>query len=168
MSKTSELKGSAKVLIMGIGNSLLQDDGVGVLVTEQLASTFDQDPRIRCLDGGTLGLSLLPDIEGVPNLIVIDAAELGAEPGAIRVFRNEEMDRQLAGRKTTVHEVALADLLAAAEMSGFQPAERALVAIQPASTEWGLEPTPSVRRQMACSWSPLGVKPDVSVNSPIT
>lgn len=144
MTDTTDRGNEARVLIMGIGNSLLQDDGVGVLVTERLRQRFESETGVRCLDGGTLGLSLLPEIEDIPCLIVVDAAELGAPPGTIRVFRNAEMDRQLSGRKSTVHEVALADLLAAAEMSGRAPGERTLVAIQPASTEWGLEPTPAV------------------------
>ena len=148
MTKASDPDVPATVLIMGIGNSLLQDDGVGVLITERLSEVFAHDSRIRCLDGGTLGLSLLPDIESSPCLIVVDAAELGAEPGTLRVFRNEEMDRQLSGRKTTVHEVALADLMAAAAMSGSQPSQRALVAIQPESTEWGLEPTAEVSKRV--------------------
>jgi hydrogenase maturation protease len=145
MTDKSGRESPATVLIMGIGNSLLQDDGVGVLVTERVRETLADDPRIRCLDGGTLGLSLLPDIETSSCLIVVDASELGARPGSIRIFRNEEMDRQLSGRKTTVHEVALADLMAAAAMSGRQPSQRVLVAIQPAATEWGLQPTPEVR-----------------------
>jgi hydrogenase maturation protease len=122
-------------------------------VTERVRESVADDPRIRCLDGGTLGLSLLPDIETSSCLIVVDASELGARPGSIRIFRNEEMDRQLSGRKTTVHEVALADLMAAAALSGSQPLQRALVAIQPAATEWGLEPTPAVRERIpeACS-----------------
>ncbi len=141
------------VLVMGIGNTLLRDDGVGVTVTEKLRAEFDSAEGLRFVDGGTLGLSLLPDIEDARSLIVVDAAELGEPAGTIKVFRNEDMDRQLSGKKSTVHELALSDLLAAASMTGRQPVDRVLVAIQPASTEWGLDPTPPVAESIptACS-----------------
>jgi hydrogenase maturation protease len=148
-----EVSGKRGIVILGIGNTLLQDDGVGVAVTESLRQETGSLEDVRYIDGGTLGLSLLPDIEDAESLIVVDAAELGAPPGTIAVFRNEQMDRQLSGRKSTVHELALSDLLDAAAMSGCQPSRRILVAIQPACTEWGLEPTPEVRKSIpqACS-----------------
>ena len=142
----SEKPDKKKVLIMGVGNTLLSDDGVGIHITDSLRPLAAKYPEILIIDGGTLGLSLLPEIEDAAALIVVDAGEIGGEPGEIRVFRNEEMDRQLAGKKSTVHELAVADLLAAASLSGRQPQERVLVAIQPASTEWGLAPTPDVQK----------------------
>jgi len=132
------------ILVMGVGNTLLQDDGVGVHVVNSVNDMPDP-PDVNVLDGGTLGLSLLPEIEDAAGLIVVDAAQLGESPGSIRVFHNNEMDRQLSGKKSTVHEVAVADLLAAAAMSGQLPAKRALVVIQPASIEWGLSPTSPVQ-----------------------
>lgn len=135
-----------KVLILGVGNTLLSDDGVGIHIADSLRPLAAKHPEITIIDGGTLGLSLLPEIEDAAALIVVDAGEVGGDPGEIRVFRNGDMDRQLAGRKSTVHEVTVADLLAAAGMSGNQPEERALVAIQPASTDWGLAPTPEVSK----------------------
>lgn len=134
----------AKYLVLGVGNTLLTDDGIGVHIAESLRSRPELSSQINILDGGTLGLSLLPDIEDAAGLIVVDAAEIGETPGTMRVFENSEMDRQLSGKKRTVHEVAVADLLAAATMTGAKPAERVLIAIQPATTEWGLEPTPEV------------------------
>ncbi|NIP18280.1 MAG: hydrogenase maturation protease [Xanthomonadales bacterium] len=142
----SATQGTGTILIMGVGNTLLQDDGVGVHVVESLRPWAERLPRISIVDGGTLGLSLLPEVESAAAVIVVDAGETGAEPGEIRVFRNADMDRQLSGRKSTVHEVAVADLLAAAQLSGHQPPERALIVIQPCSTEWGLAPTPAVHK----------------------
>jgi len=138
-----------KYLVLGVGNTLLSDDGAGVHVATALRSRIDLSPRIKIIDGGTLGLSLLPEIEDAAGLIVVDAAELGLQPGAIRVFEDEAMDRHLSGKKRTVHEVAVADLLAAATMTGHAPQERALVAIQPESTDWGLEPTAGIRSAIA-------------------
>jgi len=135
---------------MGIGNTLLQDDGIGVHVTESLrtditGSTASLLPQLDLVDGGTIGLSLLPEIEDAAAVIVVDASEIGEAPGTLRVFNDREIDQQLSGKRRTVHEVALADLFAAAAIRGRSPARRALVAIQPASTELGLELTPDVQ-----------------------
>jgi hydrogenase maturation protease len=129
---------------MGVGNSLLKDDGIGIHVTEALKASPQAHADFKIVDGGTIGLSLLPEIEDADAVIIIDASEIGKPPGSIRIFRNREIDQQLSGKKKTVHEVALADLFCAADIRGKCPAERALIAIQPASTEWGLEPTPEV------------------------
>jgi len=142
---SGQIAADKKYLVLGVGNTLLCDDGVGVHVAKVLESRPELSSRIKIIDGGTLGLSLLPEIEDAAGLIVIDAAELGAPPGAIRLFEDDAMDCHLSGKKTTVHEVAVADLLAAASMIGHAPRDRALVAIQPASTDWGLEPTAAVQ-----------------------
>lgn len=137
------------VLVMGIGNSLLQDDGVGVHVVDALRTDFHGDwPRPglepRIIDAGTVGLALLPTLEDADAVIVVDAAEIGLAPGALRVFHDGDIDRLLSSKRRTVHEVALADLFAAAALRGRSPARRALIAIQPGSTDWGLCPTPAV------------------------
>jgi hydrogenase maturation protease len=136
---------NSRVLVMGVGNTLLQDDGVGIHITEKLRTESAEYPEVDFVDGGTIGLSLLPQIEDADAVIIVDAAEIGERPGTVRVFRNREIDQQLSGKKRTVHEVAVADLMAAAELRGRSPTERALVAIQPSSIEWGLELTPDVQ-----------------------
>ena len=137
---------------MGIGNTLLQDDGVGIHVTELFKSSRKPDPNLDVIDGGTIGLSLLPEIEDADAVIIVDASEIGERPGAIRIFRNQEIDQQLSGKRCSVHEVALYDLFSAAAIRGRSPRERVLIAIQPACTEWGLDPTPEVKASipLAC------------------
>lgn len=130
-------------LVLGIGNSLLTDDGIGVHVAMAVEAAAPSHP-IRARDGGTIGLSLLAEIEPGAALIAVDAMELHAPPGTMRVFVGADMDAQLRGTKRSAHEVALADLMQAAEFSGIGPARRALVAIQPEITTWGLVPTPAV------------------------
>jgi len=155
--------GARKILIMGIGNTLLQDDGAGVHVAERLRASTESIPGVTIVDGGTLGLSLLPELEDTAALIVVDAGEIGEAAGEFRVFQNEAMDQQLSGKKSTVHELAMSDLLSAAVLNGHQPENRILVAIQPACIEWGLEPTAQVQKsipvvcelvdEMARSWA---------------
>ena len=78
-------------------------------------------------------------------MVIVDASEIGEPPGTVRIFRDQEIDRQLSGKKRSVHEVALYDLFSAAAIRDRSPEQRVLIAIQPASTEWGLEPTPEVK-----------------------
>ena len=130
------------VLVLGLGNRLLSDDSAGPRVIDSLAATASGTTVLR--DGGTLGLSLLPEIEASAAFIAVDAAAFGAEPGTVRVFEGDAMDAQLVGRKRSAHEVALADLMGAAALGGLLPARRALVAVEPGSTALGLEPTPPV------------------------
>lgn len=131
-------------LILGLGNILLSDDGVGVHVVRALEQDDGIVHAIALRDGGTIGLSLLSEIEQYGALIAVDAMEFGGKPGEVRTFRDRDMDEQLRGKKRTAHEVALADLIVAAELAGSAPPRRALVAIQPQSTDWGLAPTRAV------------------------
>lgn len=136
---------AASVLVIGIGNTLLSDDGFGVHVAEEVRHTFLGDGRVKVLDGGTIGLSLLPDIEDSSHLIVVDAAEMGLEPGSLQLFCGEAMDDHLSKHKSTVHEVAMSDLMCAARLSGRSPQTRCLIAVQPESLDWGLTPTPRIQ-----------------------
>ncbi len=144
-----------KILVLGLGNALLTDDGIGLHVIAALEQAVPEKSaaRILILDGGTLGLSLLPEIQAVTALIVVDAANFGGEPGEVRVFDEAAMDAQLGAAKTSAHELALADLIGAAALSGCLPERRALVGIAPASVSWGLEPTPEVAASipLACA-----------------
>ena len=133
------------ILVMGVGNTLMQDDGVGSHVIEALGKSPDPLPHLDIIDGGTIGLALLPQIENADAVIIVDASEIGEKPGTVRLLHNEEIDRQLSGKRRTVHEVALVDLFSAAGIRGRMPAERVLVAIQPACTEWGVNLTPEVQ-----------------------
>jgi hydrogenase maturation protease len=138
-------------LVLGVGNSLLQDDGFGSHVAQALMER--RLSGMHVLDGGTIGLALLPEVERVDALVLVDAAELGEPPGTVRVFIDREIDAHLSGKRRSVHEVAILDLLAAAELRGCRPRHCALVAVQPACTDWGVEPTPPVRHAIpqACT-----------------
>jgi hydrogenase maturation protease len=133
------------VLVLGLGNRLLGDDAAGPLAIDMLTRFADRDAarmdHVNLQDGGTIGIGLLPAIEDASGLIAIDAARLGASPGTVRVFEGEAMDRIIAGRKSTAHEVALADLVAAAALQGTLPQRRALVAVEPQSVSVAANPS---------------------------
>lgn len=131
-------------LVLGLGNRLLSDDAVGPLAIDRLRESHLDGADAVFLDGGTVGLSLLPEIEASAGLVAIDATMFGAPAGAVRVFEGAAMDLQVGGKKKTAHEVALADLLAAAALAGTLPQRRALIAIQPQSTALGMAPSAAV------------------------
>ncbi len=132
-----------KILILGIGNTLLTDEGVGVHVVEALRrSQMSEEGDVELLDGGTLSFTLAGPIQDADALIVVDAAQLKSSPGTLRVFKGEDMDRFLtSNRKSSVHEVGLTDLRAIAMLAGHWPEKRAMVAIQPEKVDWGEYPT---------------------------
>lgn len=135
------------LLVLGLGNRLLTDDGVGLAVLDLLEAEAKgalATAGARLCDGGTVGLGLLPLVESAHALIVVDAANFSEQPGAVRVFLGEAMDAQAGRAANTVHEAGLADLLSAARLTGGLPERRALVGIQPEQTGWGLAPTPAV------------------------
>lgn len=124
-------------LVLGIGNTLLSDEGTGVHMLDYLRDHFPDLPGVVYLDGGTLSFTLAAWIEEAANLIVVDAAELQAAPGTVQVFRGDAMDRFAGKTKRSVHEVSLGDLLSIAHLTGTLPENRALIAIQPQMLEWG-------------------------------
>ena len=126
-----------ETLVLGIGNTLLSDEGVGVHVIRYLAEHHPRVPGVDYMDGGTLSFLLAPAIEDARNLIVIDAAQLDAAPGTVRRLLGSAMDRFLNAGKLSVHEVGLADLMDMVRLSGHLPRKRALIAVQPDSVDWG-------------------------------
>ncbi len=132
-----------RILVLGIGNALMRDDAFGVRAVETLRERYAFPPQVELVDGGTLGLDLLPLLEGVDRLLVLDALELGEPPGTVLRLEGEEVPRVLA-TKVSVHQMGLRDLLAVAELQGHLPGEMVIWGVQPASVEMGLELDPRV------------------------
>ena len=129
-------RGTADAVMLGIGNLLLGDDGVGIRLVERLRDN-PSFAGVSFVDGGTLSFSLLDLIENANALLVADAAELGEPAGTIRVFEDEAMDRFLASsRRRSVHEVGLCDLLDMARLRDCLPGKRALLCVQPQTIGW--------------------------------
>lgn len=144
----------SKTVVLGIGNVLLSDEGVGVHAVRYLQAKHFDLPGVEFVDGGTLSFGLAGAIEDAHCLIVIDAAEFSGTPGQVRVFVDEEMDRFLGSHaRRSVHEVGLIDLMAIARLSGRLPERRAIIGVQPHTVDWGELPTGKVRAAIpvACS-----------------
>jgi len=131
------------ILVLGLGNSLMTDDAVGVRVVEQLQQRYTFSEEVCVLDGGTLGLDLLPRLEGIDRLLIIDALEMDGEPGETYRLEGEEVPRAFAN-KLSVHQMGVQDLLAVAELQGHCPTELLVWGVQPGSVEMCLEMTPPV------------------------
>jgi hydrogenase maturation protease len=136
-----------KTLVLGLGNILLTDDGVGVRVIERLLARYEFPGDVEVLDGGTLGLDLLPYVERADRLLVVDAVEIGADPGTLIRLAGDDIP-SVFGPKLSPHEVGFADLLDAARLTDCLPKERVLWGIQPGSLQVGLDLSTAVNTQV--------------------
>ena len=132
-----------RISLIGLGNILLQDEGVGVQAVEALRKRFDFPEDVRLLDGGTLGLDLLPFIEGMERILFMDAADLQKEPGTIAIIEDEDLP-SFFEPKLSLHHVGLSDLLFTSGLMGIRPPKVTLVGIQPEKVEVGLDLSPRV------------------------
>ena len=131
-------------LILGIGNTLLTDEGAGIHALNLLKTEYSNIPNLTFLDGGTLSFTLACWIEDCTNLIVFDAAELQQPAGTVKSFIGTQMDEFLGASKRSAHEVGLLDLMDIARMTENLPQNRALIGIQPENMSWGMEPSQQI------------------------
>lgn len=131
------------ILVLGLGNTIMTDDGFGVKVVTTLSSRHHFQGPVQLLDGGTLGLDLLPYLEGVESLLIIDALDMRDKPGKIFRLAGDEVPRAFAS-KLSVHQMGLQDLLAVAELQGYVPRDLVVWGVQPESIEMCTELTATV------------------------
>jgi len=136
-------------LILGIGNLLMTDDGIGVHAVQRLAAEFSFSPEVEIIDGGTLGLDLLPLLEGLERLLIIDAMETGGPPGTIRRLTGEDIPVAFETRLSP-HQMGLKDLLAVSRLMGTAVPDMVLLGVQPECIGLGMELSPAVAAQLDC------------------
>jgi hydrogenase maturation protease len=126
-------------VVLGLGNTLNRDEGVGVWALEPLRERLGSAAAVELLDGGVLGMGLLPLVESCSHLLLLDAVDAGRPPGTV-----VELDREkiplLAGRKLSLHQLGFQEVLEFASARGNLPGRLRLVGAQPAdiSTGFGL------------------------------
>jgi hydrogenase maturation protease len=125
-------------LVLGLGNTILRDEGLGVRAVERLQERYTLPDTVELLDGGTLGLHLLPYLEGVRGLLIVDAVRLDAPPGATIRLEGDAIPRALA-HKVSMHQVGLPELLAVSAAQGSLPERVVLWGMAPAVIEPGLD-----------------------------
>ena len=126
-----------KTLVLGVGNTLLADEGAGVHAMRFLQARPDALPDTEFLDAGTLSFTLADDIAKADNLIIFDAAQFDSSPGTVRVFEGADFDAFLTSGRRSVHEIGFADLMDIARLQECLPGNRALIGIQPEVLGWG-------------------------------
>ena len=131
------------ILVLGLGNTIMTDDGFGVKVVTTLSSRYHFQGPVQLLDGGTLGLYLLPYLEEIESLLIIDALDMRDEPGKIFRLEGDEVPRAFAS-KLSVHQMGLQDLLAVAELQGHVPRNLVVWGVQPECIEMSTELTATV------------------------
>jgi hydrogenase maturation protease len=124
---------SQSVLILGVGNPLAGDDGVGVRAIEALAAAGDLPPRIRLLDVGVLGMDILAWIQPDEPVVILDAVHGPGEPGTLYRLDLEEIEAP-AAPPVSVHDLGIAHALQAARLMG-RPLHGTLIGVEPARVE---------------------------------
>lgn len=135
--------------LIGIGNILMQDESLGVNAVKAVSERYTCPPGLEIIDGGTLGLDLLPVFERFEKVIFVDAVNFGKEPGHIGTLEDDEIQAVLFP-KISVHHIGLADLLSVAMLKGVMPRKVCLIGMQPSSLEpgFGLEMSETVNANM--------------------
>lgn len=132
-----------RTLVLGIGNVLLKDEGVGIHAVQEIRRRFDLDDKIEVLDGGTAGVELLRYLDGREHVIVIDAIAAGHPPGTVFRVEGEDVPRQFHQR-ISPHQIGLSDVLATALITDALPAQIVMFGVEPKDMTTGLELTPEI------------------------
>ncbi|MBI4674182.1 MAG: HyaD/HybD family hydrogenase maturation endopeptidase [Chloroflexi bacterium] len=135
------------ILVLGLGNILLQDEGVGVRVVEMLQAEYEFPSDVVIVDGGTLGLELLAYVENAERVVIVDAVEMNRTPGALVRLENSAIPAFIT-QKLSPHQVGLQDMLALAQLRGQMPRQVVLWGIQGASFDVSLELSPVIAAQV--------------------
>lgn len=135
------------LLVLGLGNPLCRDDGVGVAAVSRLLRRYEPPCGAVVLDGGTLGLSLLPQLEDAEDAILVDAVRDGAAPGTLVRLEGAEV-RPAVEARLSVHQVGVADLFAAAELRGRLPPRLVLLGLVPAALDVAVGLSPEVASRL--------------------
>ena len=134
------------ILILGIGNILLKDEGVGVHVVERL-KTIPLPENVEVLDGGTAGIDLADFIAGRKKLIVIDAVNAGGKPGTIYRLTKENLDIKPKAI-FSFHEIDFLDAFHISEVMNSKPEEIVVIGIEPKDMGTGIELSPEIEEQI--------------------
>jgi hydrogenase maturation protease len=122
-------------IIIGLGNPLMSDEGIGVLLVQKLAAKFSDCQNVEFYDGGTGGMSLLYKIENRDKVVLIDCAKMGEQPGTIRRFTPAEVQSIKTLGHFSLHEVDILKVLELAAQFDAAPEEVVIFGIEPASLD---------------------------------
>lgn len=130
-------------VVLGLGNILNMDEGVGVHALKMLAGHLPDASDVELVDGGTLGLNLLPLVEESSHLLLLDAVSASREPGAVVELRRDEIPLY-SGVKLSQHQATFQEVLGLANVRGKLPPALHLIGVQPADLSIGIGLSPVV------------------------
>jgi len=132
-----------RIVILGIGNTILSDEGLGVHAAEALRAAYELPDHIEVIDGGTAGMELLDPLAGADLLLVLDAVKTKRAPGTVVCLTGKDVPVFFRS-KLSPHQVSICDVLASLEFAGDPPKDLVLIGVEPESLELGTELTPTV------------------------
>jgi hydrogenase maturation protease len=136
-----------RTVVLGLGNPLMADDGLGLLALERLRAEWDMPPGVTLADGGTWVMMLLPMIEEADALLLLDAIRAGQAPGTLTELGREELPRYFA-HKLSPHQIDLREVLALTELRGTMPARVVAIGVEPERVELCTALSPVVEARM--------------------
>jgi len=132
-------------LILGLGNPLLGDEGIGVRVVEELQG-LKLPEGVDVAEGGTAGLGLIGLMEGYQRVIVVDAADMGRPPGSVVRFTPAEVHLKTVETLLSPHQIGLGEVVTLADTLELAPDELVIIGVQPKRVEMGTGLSPEVER----------------------
>jgi hydrogenase maturation protease len=132
-----------RIVVLGVGNILLSDEGIGVRAVERLAHDYRLPPEVEIIDGGTTGMEMLEDLCGVDHLIIVDAVRARQQPATMVRIAGDDVP-VFFKTKLSPHQVGLSDVLAALVLMGEAPGSVVVIGVQPVSLETGMSLSPQV------------------------
>jgi hydrogenase maturation protease len=136
-----------RVVVLGVGNILLSDEGIGVRAIEKLQRDYLLPPEVVVIDGGTTGMEMLEDLSKCDHIIIIDAVRSGKAPASIIRLADEQVP-VFFKTKLSPHQIGLSDVLATLAFIGEQPGGVTIFGVEPVSLETGMALTPQVEARL--------------------
>ncbi len=127
----------AMLVVIGVGNVLLSDEGLGVHVVKLLSRHFHLPPEVSLVDGGTLGWELVPELEKARSLIIVDAISGGKAPGTVYQLEGDAVLRYFR-QKISAHEAGIQEVLAYLQMKGKRFEQLVVLGVEPQTLETGI------------------------------
>lgn len=136
-----------RIIVLGVGNILLSDEGIGVRAVEKLQRDYDLPPEVVVIDGGTTGMEMLEDLSNADHIIIIDAVRSGKAPASIIRLADEQVP-VFFKTKLSPHQIGLSDVLATLAFIGEQPGGVTVIGVEPVSLETGMALSPQVEARL--------------------
>lgn len=147
-NESGEKSEEINVLVLGVGNMLLADEGTGSRVVEELHRGYEIPDNLEVIDGGTMGMDLLPYLDDRSHLIVIDAVNTGTGKPGHTVRLELEDPPSFFRTMVSPHQLGMAEVLGVAAMMESMPPNIIVIGIEPASLETSLELSPEVEAKV--------------------